>query len=119
MVITGWEEHDDGIPSTLAPKFLKSTAYEALHEALLSKITDGTRLGGAPYWLQSPDEAPKKAFRFMGQLGSSYRFPTVLNGSELQDQERRGPDFGDAGIGYIFLKEGWDRPKTLFFWQCM
>jgi hypothetical protein len=118
VVITGWEEHDDDIPSKLAPKFLKSAAFYALPEPLLSKITDGTRLGGAPFWIQSPDEALKHAFRFVGQLGSSYRFLKPPNSPSPDNYKRWGPNFGGDGIGYIFLREGPERPQGVFFWQC-
>lgn len=44
--------------------------------------------------------------------------------TELNNQESEytwcmpGPNFGDAGIGYIFLKDLKERPKGLFAWQC-
>jgi hypothetical protein len=55
-------------------------------------------LGGEPVWLQG-DETPGPGWRLLGQL-----------------TDRLGYNFGDAGIGYIFVSP--DGSEGRFLWQC-
>jgi uncharacterized protein YwqG len=106
-LITGWQEHDDEIPEEDGKSFLDTDAYDNLNdekaEEFFEKIVEATRLGSVPSWLQYP-EIPEGRWKFAGQLNSDTGF-----------------NFGDAGIGYIFIEEV-DNPSQLprgkFFWQC-
>ncbi|WP_346540003.1 hypothetical protein [Micromonospora sp. DPT] len=55
-------------------------------------------LGGEPVWLQG-DETPGPGWQLIGQL-----------------TDRLGHNFGDAGIGYIFVSA--DGAEGRFLWQC-
>ncbi|GAA2533338.1 hypothetical protein [Pilimelia columellifera] len=54
-------------------------------------------LGGEPVWLQG-DETPGPGWRLVAQL------------------EDHGHNFGDAGIGYVFVSPDGDEGR--FLWQC-
>jgi hypothetical protein len=93
------------------------------------EVTTSTRLGGVPYWIQSPDEAPQGDWRFVGQLDSTHSFlqaPKRPAAWVHEDKERLegrahygdGPNFGDMGIAYLFVKTGDPSPQGWFFWQC-
>lgn len=131
--VVSWEELDDGLPPELATAFQSDNEYLALDEATTNMVTTGTRLGSVPAWIQSPDEAPS-GFRFVGQLDSTYSFycpfPSFWKRRNLQcwpDKEvyegrtwyMEGPNFGDGGIGYIFVRDAEGRPDARFFWQCL
>lgn len=150
--IADWIDKEDGIDPNLAGHFFEDDTHLQLPEEVLDKCTTGTRLGGVPSWIQSPDEAPKGQWRFVGQLDSSYSFyqpppksktnavegigwkifksvfrlPAQPSGPLHEDKNRfegrthwaQGPNFGDGGIGYIFLKPTDGVPEGLFFWQC-
>jgi hypothetical protein len=57
---------------------------------------------------------------------SVFRLSAQPSGPLHEDKNRfegrthwaQGPNFGDGGIGYIFLKQGDGVPEGLFFWQC-
>lgn len=55
-------------------------------------------LGGEPNWIQD-DERPAAGWRLIAQLSDSY-----------------GDNFGDAGIGYVFVSP--DGKEGRFLWQC-
>ncbi|GFJ82612.1 hypothetical protein [Phytohabitans houttuyneae] len=55
-------------------------------------------LGGEPRWLQG-EETPGPGWRFVAQLTDSF-----------------GHNFGDAGIGYVFVSPDGDEGR--FLWQC-
>ena len=88
-----------------------------------------TRLGGKPSWIQGEDEAPDESWQFVGQLDSLYSF-FAEPGAEVQslavDPKRLegrthicfGANFGDMGIGYIFIRVDHGFPEGWFFWQC-
>lgn len=92
-------------------------------------VTTSTRLGGEPFWIQGPDEAPEGGWRFVGQLDSTYSFlvaPAAGAEGISADPEQwegrshycEGPNFGDGGIAYLFLRDGSTTPRGWFFWQC-
>lgn len=127
--IVAWIEKEDGISESLAEKYFSDEDYFALSEAQWRMATSGTRLGGVPCWIQSPDEAPKDGWRFVGQLDSSYSFYGLsgLSASRVQEDPEHwegrshvceGPNFGDGGIAYLFLKDSERAPEGWFFWQC-
>lgn len=128
--ILRWQEHDDGIAADVRPAFFDGVAHLTLSDEEWEKATAETRLGGVPHWVQSPDEAPKDGWRFLGQLDSMYRFvdrsvslPTVLRfaaGSGDDDALfADGPNFG-GGLAYLFARdsEGDAPPAVGMFWQC-
>ena len=105
--VTGWEEFDDNVSAEDSAAFFDENKYsdfdEDEFEQLIENVSDNTRLGGVPYWVQYP-EIPAGNWKFVGQL-----------------DDLTGFNFGDAGIGYIFIEEienDVQLPKGKFFWQC-
>ena len=127
--VVEWLERDDGISDELAFKFFSSSEFYDLPESDTAKVTWSTRLGGVPRWIQSPDEAPADGWHFIGQLDSTYSFhqaPSVRATGLKEDAEHwegrshycEGPNLGDGGIAYLFLRKGPAAPEGWFFWQC-
>jgi len=127
--IVDWSERDDGVVEDIATKFFSSSELYELPESEAVKPTWSTRLGGVPRWVQSPDEAPGDGWRFIGQLDSTYSFhraPSVQIAGLSEDPEHwegrshycEGPNLGDGGIAYLFLRDGPTAPEGWFFWQC-
>lgn len=136
--IKGWIEHDDKVPKTLLPSFLKESSYAKIEDQLKSNIVSVSKLGGTPYWIQSPDEAPTPDWVYVGSLDSQlsfYRDPATTSSEVVRDAGIKisedsndrigrkwyteGPNFGDMGILYIFLKpQGTLVPNCKVFWQC-
>lgn len=130
--VAGWLTRDDGLSDSLALSFFDEKRYRELDRDFIRAVTWSTRLGSIPRWLQSPSEAPNtdEGWRFVGQLDSTYSFlvpPTVPLRWITADSERwegrthvgEGPNFGDGGVAYLFLRAGRVRPEGLFFWQCV
>jgi uncharacterized protein YwqG len=63
---------------------------------------DGNKIGGSPIFIQSTEFPSPGRWRLLLQLDSS-KVPFMVN-------------FGDAGIGYLFLSE--DGQVAKFLWQC-
>lgn len=132
--IAEWETQEDGISPEDAQLFFPAPDHNSNHNPTSRSITDfdpttSTRLGGVPFWMQSPREAPQGGWTFVGQLDNTVSFrraPTVDHPEVERDRSRwegrthtaRGPNFGDNGVGYIFLKHGGPLPQGWFFWQC-
>jgi|SRR6516225_1925161 hypothetical protein len=134
--IVNWIEREDGLTAEQAAFFFDEAKWDALEEdqreELFEKSEQCTRLGGVPTWIQSMGEAPQDGWRFVGQLDSDHRFLTppapgakdvrAVKTNPDNPQELTyfcsGPNFGDAGIGYIFLKDAAGVPEGWFFWQC-
>ncbi len=133
--IAQWRELEDGLTAEEAQVFFDENKWMALDEGrrdeLFTKAPLCTRLGGAPHWIQGSREAPGDEWRFVGQLDSDYRFLTQpalgaegIRTVKLHKDEPNlhyvctGPNFGDAGIGYIFINLDASPPDGLFFWQC-
>jgi len=127
--IVTWLERDDGISEADESAFYSDSEYLKLPDELAARAVGVTRLGSVPTWIQSADEGPKDGFRFVGQLDSFYSFfvPPLSPNEEVYSTENRlagrthicqGPDFGDTGIGYIFLRTTSSSPEGWFFWQC-
>ncbi len=127
--ILEWRVSDDGVSESDRASFFIDSAYLQLPEATRRAIPDFTRLGGVPSWIQSADETPQDGWRFIGQLDSTYTFlraPTVEMDGVRKDEEGwkgrshycEGPNFGDGGIAYLFLRSGSGVPEGWFFWQC-
>jgi hypothetical protein len=130
--IVGWKEMEDGVAEDQAFEFFDDDAHADLPEEVLAGLPALTHLGGVPTWVQGPDEAPKDSWRFVGQLDSFYSFFTPpasdIPGVYANPQKYlgrthicQGPNFGDAGMAYIFLSPADDEedvPSGWFFWQC-
>lgn len=106
-LIKGWTELDDGITIEESRYFLETQKYDEIEFSkfaeLLDKTKEHTKLGGLPYWIQYP-EIPSGNYKFIGQLDSDNGF-----------------EFGDIGIGYIFIEKvenSEQLPKGKFLWQC-
>jgi hypothetical protein len=129
--VAGWLERNDGISSSFMSSFFSDNEYFALEESLIQSVPMSTKLGGPPCWIQSPSEAPSvsEGWRFIGQLDSTYSFlspPSVqkpwlfpdTDGWEGRTHIGQGPNFGDGGIAYLFLRPEYALPEGWFFWQC-
>ena len=127
--VVEWIERDDGVAEEHAVRFFSSSEFYDLPESELAKVTWSTRLGSVPRWIQSPDEAPTDGWRFIGQLDSTYSFfqaPKIKESGITEDIEHwegrshycEGPNLGDGGIAYLFLRMGSSKPEGWFFWQC-
>ena len=129
--VVGWLERDDGLPDSPAPAFFDEAEYQSLAEGIRSRVTWSTRLGGVPHGFKVlPKREPSAGWRFVGQLDSTYSFlvPAVVEVSWVSPDAKRsegrthvaqGPNFGDVGIAYLFLRPGPPVPKGWFFWQCV
>jgi uncharacterized protein YwqG len=73
------------------------TEWEAYATAL-----DGNKIGGAPFFIQNTEFPGPGRWRLLLQLDST-KVPFFVN-------------FGDAGIGYLFLSA--DGQTAKFLWQC-
>jgi len=87
------------------PDFVEETERskwdEAAWEAYASKL-DGNKIGGSPIFIQSTEFPRPGKWRLLLQLDST-KVPFHVN-------------FGDAGVGYLFLSE--DGQVAKFLWQC-
>jgi hypothetical protein len=129
VYVAGWDERDDGIDEGLMPALMSDSAIAELDPEVLDKISCLTRLGGPPDWIQNADEAPAPGWRFIGQLDSSYSFLTSpspcpawvkvdRHRTEGRASAARGPDFGDTGMAYIFVRDHAAKPEACMFLQC-
>jgi hypothetical protein len=114
FIITDWQEYNDEITNQEREFFLNKNiissefmdgAYQDLTklDELTERTNDCTKLGSVPYWIQFP-ETPRGNYKFVGQLDSNNGF-----------------EFGDLGIGYIFVEKVENEeqlPKGKFLWQC-
>jgi hypothetical protein len=128
--VVEWLERDDGITEAQAAHFFSEAEFFKLPASEMAKVTTSTRLGGVPHWIQSPDEASKDGWRFIAQLDSTYSFllraPTISVSGVTEDSEHwegrshycQGPNLGDGGIAYLFLRNTSTAPEGWFFWQC-
>jgi uncharacterized protein YwqG len=111
-----WLPHDDEISSSEVFAFYDEQLHNNLSDETLDGIYTGTKLGSVPEWVQSSSEAPE-GWTFIGQLSDSYELLQETYPS-LENSACNGPNFGDAGIGYIFLRYQSGKPDGWFFWQC-
>jgi len=123
--IMEWLVKEDGIaPENSAAFYADETLWD-LPEKMQETVYPDTKLGSVPQWIQSASEAPADGWKFMGQLSYAYTFleePTAQSGVYIyplgQEWGCDGPNFGDGGIGYIFVRQGAGKPEGWFFWQC-
>jgi hypothetical protein len=127
--VVKWLEREDGIDAETAAKFFSESEHDKLSTEVHGKVPMGTRLRGVPEWVQSPEEAPKDGWTFVGQLDSGYHFYTMPAGWEANNSFRNpgsdgrvayemGYNFGDMGAAYLFLRPTASVPEGWFFWQC-
>jgi len=127
VYVADWISKDDGVAADAAKAFFAEQSFAELPEDLLSGVTWSTRLGGVPRWMQSPDEAPKPNWRFVGQLDGTYSFlspPVPCPSWVSPDREHwegrthfaNGPNFG-GGLAYLFLRLDGEHPDGCMFWQ--
>lgn len=129
VFVVQWHEHDDGLSVADAASYYDDDKFNSLPEEQIRRVTSSTRLGGVPCWIQSPSEAPSDVWRFVGQLDSTHSFlqapkrkvPWVH--SDEQRWEGRthcgeGPNFGDGGMAYLFVRSVDQTPQGWLFWQC-
>ena len=127
--IVEWLDNDDELTEAQAAQFFSWDTLSQLPESITQIVTTSTRLGGVPFWIQGSDEAPQDGWHFVGQLDSTYSFlkaPTVdVPGIEVDTEHWEGrshlcegPNFGDGGIAYLFLRKTTQTPEGWFFWQC-
>ena len=135
--VVEWADQDDGLTLEEHRCFFDDATMpddDDLMDKLEEKITPDTRLGGTPFWVQSSYEAPEEDWRFVGQLDYIYRLHAapspevakqILGGVSEAFEAANGqthicpsPNFGDAGIGYVFLRKTEGTPEGWFFWQC-
>ncbi|WMS86595.1 hypothetical protein [Pleionea litopenaei] len=127
--VVDWLEHDDGISDSNAPAFFDEELYFELSDDIVESVSTGTKLGSVPEWIQSPSEAPVGDWEFIGQLDSTHSFihpPRKNIAWVVEDGEcwegrthyGEGPNYGDGGIAYLFVKKTDAVPKGWFFWQC-
>ncbi|HXY35892.1 MAG TPA: hypothetical protein VEI07_16780 [Planctomycetaceae bacterium] len=127
--VVGWFQREDGLPESLVPSFFDDDKYFALPEETLDSVSGITRLGGVPAWIQNPSEAPGPRWRFVGQLSCYHSFfvpPATEESWIWTDPDRgagrthcaAGPNFGDDGTAYLFLRDASPVPEGRLFWQC-
>lgn len=122
-----WLERDDGVPPPLEGAFYSDATYGELDESVIERPAEQTRLGSVPTWIQSPDEGPGEGWQFAGQLTWDHRFMSPPKGKYewIDDAPAddvthigQGPNFGDCGIAYLFVRKDEDPPVGTMFWQC-
>jgi hypothetical protein len=126
--VARWIERDDGLPDSSGSSFFDDDSFLTLSTDARKRVTSGTKLGSVPYWIQSPSESPD-GWTFIGPLDSTHSFQVPpkqivdwVGADETRWEGRthygQGPNFGDGGIAYLFLRAGATVPDGWFFWQC-
>ena len=92
----------------------------ALGEDLRMQVTEATKIGGVPGWVQN-NETPNcphcgKRMRFVAQINAEPDGPLPADSSLWSNFMFF--DFGDVGIGYVFLCPDECSAEAAFPWQC-
>lgn len=129
--IVGWIERDDHLSETQTSAFFDDQAFLQLPEATREAATMISRVGSVPSWIQSASEGPSlgEGWRFVAQFDGLYSFfgaPKPLPGWITEDSERwegrthiaQGPNFGDGGLAYIFVRLIEGKAEGWMLWQC-
>ncbi len=69
--VVAWRSNQDGIAESLRESLTRGCAPDTDAE---DSLVIGTRLGSAPWWIQSPGDAPPPPWRFIGQVADWYSF---------------------------------------------
>lgn len=126
--IIDWFEHDDGLTDAQVTAILAADDDNELPDDVSDRITQITRLGSVPFLLQGARGIPRDEWRFVGQIDCYYSFfspPQSLPTGIMRDPKSylgrthclMGANFGDCGMGYVYLREASPMPEGLFFWQ--
>lgn len=131
VFVQDWVVAEDGIAIADYARFFTSGFYK-LAEEVLSRPRWSTQLAGTPRWLQGvePFVEDHPEWRFLGQLDNLHSFlhePKCTPGWVVRDEDNweerthyaPGPNFGDGGIAYIFIKDTAASPTVIVFWQCL
>ncbi len=118
--ITGWHEHDDGIPETMREAFYKAEQFDALPENirdLAYKTGWRTKIGSVPLWpAYGVAEHPPTPFEYLMQIDTS-----LIVGGQMPDAEAMGCDtrINDAGGGgsHVPVSENAKRANAPWFAQ--
>jgi hypothetical protein len=127
--VVEWLQRDDGLAPESASAFFARSKFSDLPEEEADRPTWSTRLGGVPRWLQHPELPPGEGWIFVGQLDSTYSFltpPSDHSAGVIADPERwegrshycEGPNLGDGGLAYLFIRRTGAVPEGWFSWQC-
>lgn len=134
--VAQWFALEDGVSPDEVALYYDSEKYFALTKEkqieLCGKVPLITKFGSVPLF-QYFDEAPGKDWVYVGQLYNSYDFfeepsdktnvyvysPSYLEGLRqgIRWYCSDGPNFGDNGVGYIFLRYQAEKTDCWFFWQ--
>lgn len=141
-----WNKHEDPVTPELFPLCFDD-AYFDLPDEVGQGIRRGTKLGGAPAWLQGAGEGPASPYRFAGQFSMEHHLPPpapkpitheapaveVFEGLDNVTWKYSGDitavsndgsflcqaaDYGDSGTAYLFVNPDPSNPSGKFFWQC-
>jgi hypothetical protein len=115
MNITGWSLGDDGVSADLAMRV--ELENEELPEELVDQVDGGTKLGGMPLWVQSPEPLAANGWRFLGQIDSVDWTATEEEMRRFPQRGYAGPNFGDSGIAYLRAEIA-DPRRVVLTWQC-
>ncbi|MEW5868850.1 MAG: hypothetical protein AB1894_06205 [Chloroflexota bacterium] len=102
------------------PEPLIDTTDYLIDEEISSTVSEFTKIGGVPLWLQE-NETPfcphcNQPMRFVAQFSAELDGPLPADSSEWHGEKFKFFDFGDVGIGYMFICE--NECGSAFLWQC-
>lgn len=91
-----------------------------LNEDLYMQVAETSKIGGVPAWIQN-NETPScphcgKSMRFVAQIDAALDGPLPVD--TTQWERYHFLDFGDVGIGYVFICPDDCSPTGAFLWQC-
>jgi hypothetical protein len=83
------------------------------------QISEATKLGGAPGWIQN-DETPHcphccKGMRFVAQINAELDGPLPVDSTQWKQYHFL--EFGDVGLGYVFICPDDCSSDGAFLWQ--
>lgn len=133
-----WVVQDDGISHNQLDQFFDYQKWIQFGETEPESVELCTRLGGPPGWIQLP-EPVEPPYYFAGQIDhyleitpspshpftveqdEHYRFIRISSPTNEEGDEPLFCDFanfGDSGMGYLFVNPAPDKPTGYFLWQC-
>lgn len=118
-------DHESGYPDyavdlEMVSEPLIDTSDYRLKKSLLEAVSESTKIGGVPLWLQN-NETPtcpacEGTMKFVVQLDAELESPPA---TPREWGSYKSLNFGDSGISYLFLCEGGCGPRgAAFLWQC-
>lgn len=110
---------DYGVTLSAAPEPDIDTSDFDLSEALIMQVTEATKIGGVPGWIQN-NEMPRcarcgKLMRFVGQIDALPDGPWPADSTLWPNISVF--NFGAAGIGYVFVCPDDCSSEGAFLWQ--